>query len=273
MRVAAIIEARMGSKRLPGKVLKTVHGSGQGDGMPLLAVMVERVWNSQLIDTVVVATPDTPDNVGIWSTLNGCPDFIKLSSGPEDDVLSRVLKAAQDTKTDVIVELTADCPIIDPQIVDMCAGYFVADWDVRQANNETWDFVGNVQPRTWPRGMDVRVFSTKTLERVNEEVKGSERESYWREHVSPWIYDRPKTPYRLLNLSAPPECTYPDLNLSVDVMDDYLRVKGVIEALHAGNPLFGCRDALEWLAGQAGSQIDLNRPSRPAAWLADVVNA
>ena len=266
MRVAAIIEARMGSRRLPGKVMKTIKD------VPMLVYMLERVWASQMIDTVVVATPDTPDNAGIWAALQDLPDGFKVVSGPEDDVLARVLKAAKATQTDVIVELTGDCPLIDPFCIDQCAGYFVADYDARTGSNAQYDFVGNAQPRTYPRGMDVRVFSTQMLERVNEEVKGDTREAYWREHVSPWMYDRDGSTYRCLNIPADPQTTYPDLNLSVDTIEDFNRIKGVIEALKPGNPMFSCHDAIEYLSALPGYEnIDANRPSVQAPWIKDLV--
>lgn len=254
----------MGSTRLPGKTMKQV-----GD-MPMLAHMIERVWAAQCIDTVVVATPDTQENAPIWALMQGTPGFMKVVSGPEDDVLSRVLKAAKETKTDVIVEVTGDCPVIDPACIDVVAGYYIAQWNER-AKTGAVDFVSNVKPRTYPRGMDTRVFSTRTLERVNEEVKGTEREAYWREHVSPWMYDRPESPYSQLNLVAEPRCTYPDLNLSVDTEEDYLLIKGMIETLRPGNPMFTCRDAIEYVAGLPGRNLDLNRPSEDAEWLKDLI--
>lgn len=264
MRVAAIIEARMGSTRLPGKVMKSVAE------MPMLAYMIERTWAAQCIDTVVVATPDTKDNAPIWALMQGVPGFMKCVSGPTDDVMSRVLKAAKETHTDVIVELTGDCPVIDPWCIDICAGYYLAQWNARAGTGDC-DFVSNSKPRTWPRGMDVRVFSTKTLERINNEVRGHSRESYWREHVSPWIYERVESPYTQINLCADPQCTYPDLNLSVDTEDDYRLVKGLIEALRPGNPAFTCRDAIEYVANVPGMNLDLNRPAEDAEWMKDLV--
>lgn len=267
MRVAAIIEARMGSKRLPGKVLKEANDA------PLLAHMIERVWAADMVDHIIVATPATADNAPIWTFLRDSPPFISLSSGSEDDVLSRVLKAAHEKRVDVIVELTGDCPIIDPAIINLCAAYYLADWNVHTQTG-AWDFVGNTRPHTWPRGMDVRVFSTETLEKVNAEVTGDIREAYWREHVSPWMYERVDTPYRCLNLSAEPDCTYPDLNLSVDTKEDYARVKSIIEHLKPGNPMFTISDAIQYLAPLPGYEmLNANRPTQEAVWMRDVVSA
>lgn len=235
MRVSAIIEARMTSTRLPGKVMMTVGGT------PLLQYQLQRLSSCDLIDTMIVATPTGEANAPIWDFCDRMN--VRCIRGPEDDVLSRVLQAAVETHTDVIVECTADCPIIDPEIVDLCAGYFISG---------DWHFVGNDHPHTWPRGMDCRVFRTATLSQVNDMVKGDEREAYWREHVSPFIYDRDDTPYRCLNLTAPDDCTQPSLNLSVDTREDFRRVENVIAALHAGNPLFTVKDAIQYLATLPG---------------------
>lgn len=236
--MSAIVEARMGSKRLPGKVMMTVGGN------PLLQYQLQRLSSCDLIDTMVVATPTGDENAPIWDFCDQMK--VRCIRGPEDDVMSRVLQAALETKTDVICETTADCPLIDPEIVDLCLGYFICG---------DWHFVGNDHPHTWPKGMDCRVFKTSTLAQVNELVKGDEREAYWREHVSPFIYDREDTPYKCLNLTAPDDCTYPQLNLSVDTREDFRRVAHVIEALHTGNALFGVRDALQYLATLPGYEM------------------
>ena len=251
MRVSAIIEARMGSARLPGKVMKTI------DGWPMLAIMIQRVMSCQLIDTVILATPEGNDNEPLWEFVEKAPP-VKLVKGPENDVLSRVLKAAKDTKTDVIVELTGDCPLIDPWVIDLCAGYFICG---------EWDFVGNVKPRSWPRGMDVRVFRTETLEKVDREVTGDLRESYWREHVSPWLYERQG--YNCKNIAAPQGETVPDLNLSVDTPEDFRRVKDIVESLRPGNQMFMTHDILTYLARLPGYEM-LSGPAKVekvAAWL------
>lgn len=251
MRVSAIIEARMTSTRLPGKVMMTAGGNA------LLQYQLQRLSACDLIDTLIVATPSSEANTTIWDFCQRMN--VKCIRGPEDDVLSRVLQAAIETRTDVIVECTADCPIIDPEIVDLCAGYFIAG---------DWHFVGNDHPHTWPRGMDCRVFRTSTLAQVNELVKGDEREVYWREHVSPFIYDRDDTPYKCLNLTAPDDCTYPDLNLSVDTREDLRRVTHVIEALHPINPLFTVKDALQYLATLPGyEQLTQSNLYKEPHWL------
>lgn len=251
MRVSAIIEARMGSKRLPGKVLMDM------DGWPSIAIMIQRVMMAELVDTVILATPDTPDNQPLWDFAEKAPPVI-LTKGPEDDVLARVLRAAESTKTDVIVELTADCPIVDPRIIDLCTGYFICG---------DYDYVGNTAPHSWPVGMDVRVFRTETLRKVHEAVRGDSRESYWREHVSPYIYESGK--FKCRNMTAPEGEAFPTLNLSVDTREDYRRVRDIVETLRKGNPSFSIKDIVTYLAALPGYE-QLAGPlmeEKPASWL------
>lgn len=251
MRVSAIIEARMGSSRLPGKVLMDM------DGWPAIAIMIQRVMMAELIDTVILATPDTNGNEPLWEFAEKAPPVI-LTKGPEDDVLARVLDAAESTKTDVIVELTGDCPIIDPRLIDLCTGYFLCG---------DYDYVGNTAPLSWPRGMDVRVFKTDALRRIHEAVKGDAREVYWREHVSPYLYETGQ--FKTRNMQAPEGEAFPTLNLSVDTREDYRRVRDIVETLRKGNPAFSIKDIVTYLASLPGYE-QLAGPlmeEKPASWL------
>lgn len=241
----------MGSSRLPGKVLMDM------DGWPSLAIMIQRVMMADLIDTVVLAVPNTPGNEPLWEFADKAAPVIMVK-GPEDDVLKRVLMAAESTKTDVIVELTADCPIIDPRLIDLCASYFICG---------DYDYVGNTHPLSWPRGMDVRVFSTDTLRRVDKMVKGDAREAYWREHVSPYIYESGQ--FKCRNMQAPEGETFPWLNLSVDTREDYRRVRDIVETIRKGNPAFSLKDIVTYLAALPGYE-QLAGPlmeEKPASWL------
>ena len=240
----------MGSSRLPGKVMKDI------DGWPMLAIMIQRAMAAQLVDTVIVAAPDTENNRPIWEFVDKAPP-VKLIKGPEDDVLSRVLKAAEETHTDVIIELTGDCPLIDPAIIDLVTGYFICGG---------YDFVGNTSPFSWPRGFDVRVFKTSTLRAVHEAVKGDPREAYWRENVSPYIYESGK--FNCRNMQAP-EGQRADLNLSVDTPEDFRRVKDIVETLRPGNPVFSAHDVLDYLSRLPGYE-QLAGPmleDKTASWL------
>ena len=122
----------------------------------MLEKLVERLRLCQLIDTIIVATPDNESQKPIWDWAATVPDVI-ISKGSEEDVLSRVLSAAKATKTDVIAEVTGDEPLIDPYLVDLVTGYVICE-------HEVCTNVGPDEEHSWPRGMDVRAFKTKVLE-------------------------------------------------------------------------------------------------------------
>ena len=207
MKTSVIIQARMTSTRLPGKVLKTVLGR------PLLELMIERLRRMTTIDEIIVATTirETDDPVETLAKENGVGCF----RGSEEDVLERVLQAAWSHHVDVIVETTGDCPLIDPVECDKVVARF------RQGD---CDYASNILDRTYPRGMDTQVFSTNTLEDVARRTK----DPVDHEHVSFFIYQHPEL-YRLANVLAPEDCRRPDLRLTVDTEEDFLLVQKVFE--------------------------------------------
>lgn len=164
--IVAIIQARMGSTRLPGKVLKDV------DGVPLLKYQVERVKKSYLIDQLVIATStlDQDDSVVELCERNG----IEVFRGSEDDVLTRYFECGRQYQADIVVRLTGDCPLSDPKIIDDAIAVF---------QGQEVDYLGNTVPvetSTFPDGSDVEVFSMKALGRAHRECK----DPYDREHVT-----------------------------------------------------------------------------------------
>lgn len=225
MRIICFVEARFKSTRLPGKVLKSILGR------PMLELMIERLKRARTIDGIVVATTDQPadDAIEALSGRLGVGCF----RGSEDDVLSRVLGAAQAFGADVIVETTGDCPLHDPAIVDKV----VADFRVGGA-----DFVSNTLEYTTPRGTDVRVFTAGALEEINE----CSSDPADHEHVSLHFWEHPER-YRLRNVrtALPPEIA--ELRLTVDTPEDFDLVRGVYEELYPVNPEFGLWDIVELL--------------------------
>lgn len=241
----ATIEARMSSTRLPGKVLLPAAGKS------LLEHLIERLRRAKGLDQIVVATTDNDIDGPIVQLARRLK--VGCFRGSEDDVLSRVLGAAQALRADVIVEITGDCPLIDPAIVEFCIKrYFEAGVD----------YVSNVLEPSYPIGMNTQVFATDTL----KEVDRLTHDPSDREHVSLYIYSHPAK-YKLLNLSAPPQHTRPKVRLTLDTAEDYRVIKAIFEALYPLKRGFGLNDILAFLdahpeiaAINAGVQ---QKPARP----------
>jgi len=200
-KIAAIVQARQGSSRLPGKATIDICGK------PALQRVVERLRQAKTLDDVIVAT-----------TINEADDaIVKLCEhlkcnyyrGDEEDVLERVWETTRMYEVDVIVEITADCPLIDYNHVNHLVKLFCEG---------EYDHVSNVIERTFPRGYDIRVFSREALERTNAEVDNP----IDRQHVSTWQYLNPrgKQNYRCLNWPAPPGQNRPDIEVTLDTPED-----------------------------------------------------
>jgi spore coat polysaccharide biosynthesis protein SpsF len=208
----------MTSSRLPGKVLVDL-----GDA-PTLGVMVERLRLVPELDAIVVATTVKAADDPVADFARGAG--VGLWRGSEEDVLDRVLGAAVHHDADVIVELTGDCPLIDPAIVSRV---------IRAHGEGDADYVSNVLERTYPIGMDTQVFATGVL----ADAAGRTTDPVEREHVSLFIYRHPEM-YRLANVAAPASETRPALRLTLDCPEDLEVIRGVHGALHrngAGYPL------------------------------------
>ncbi|HZU86470.1 MAG TPA: glycosyltransferase family protein [Anaerolineaceae bacterium] len=222
--VVAIIQARMSSSRLPGKVLRDIGGQS------MLERMITRVQRSQRINRIVIATTIDPSDAPIAELCQskGWPFF----RGNLYDVLDRYYQAALEFKASTIVRLTADCPLIDPTIIDLTLEQFF------QAGV---DFAANRLPppwhRTYPIGMDTEVCSFGALERAWREAQAP----YEREHVLPYLYDEPGR-FRTLLVNTEPD--YGHLRWTVDTTQD-LEVIQRVYALFEGRDDFTYAELLE----------------------------
>jgi spore coat polysaccharide biosynthesis protein SpsF len=225
MKIVATIEARMTSSRLPGKVLLNAGGK------PMLEHLIKRLLNVPSIDEIVLATTVNQVDDGLESFANKMG--ISSYRGSEDDVMSRVISAAELARADVIVEITGDCPIIDPQIVEQIIRIFSAN----QA-----DYVSNAHIRSYPDGMDTQVFSLDALKRSAAMTK----DLLDHEHVTLHIRNHPEI-FSQLHILAPPELHWPDLGLTLDEPADYELLKKIIEYFEPINSQFTCLDIVRLL--------------------------
>ena len=169
---------------------------------------------------------------------------VRVFRGSEDDVMSRVLSAAEAAKADVIVEITGDCPIIDPDLVEQTIQMFL----MHQAA-----YVSNCHIRSYPDGMDTQVFSVETLQKSASMTTSA----LDREHVSLHMRTHPEI-FSQVHLVAPPSLHWPELGLTLDEDADYRLLTRIIEALGPGNPVFACGDVLRLLRSKP-DWLEINR--------------
>lgn len=221
MKIVAVIQARMGSSRLPGKVLMDVVGES------MLARVICRTQRTECLDEVIVATTDRPEDNEI---IKHCDLLgIRTFRGSEYNVLDRYYKAAQQTDADIIIRITADCPLIDPDVVGTVLHKFL---------RERPDYASNTRIRTFPRGLDCEVFTAQALERTWQEAKAE----YEQEHVTPYIYGHPEL-FDILSVDSGLESSYGSYRWTVDEADDLKFVRLVYEHFE-GSDEFTWRDVV-----------------------------
>ncbi|CAK0769531.1 spore coat polysaccharide biosynthesis protein SpsF [Gammaproteobacteria bacterium] len=220
-RTVAIIQARLSSSRLPGKVLMDLGGD------TLLSRVVRRTARARTLDQSVVATTTDPRDDAI---ITECARLgVLCLRGAEADVLDRYRDAATATDAQVVVRITADCPLIDPGLIDQVVDAFF--------HTHGADYASNTQFRTWPRGLDVEVFSRAALERAWVEAQ----EPWQRVHVTPYLYQHPEL-FRMHAVVAENK-DHSDLRWTVDTPEDFALVQTLYR--HLGNrDDFGWQEAL-----------------------------
>ena len=230
MKVVAIIQARMGSSRLPGKVLSDLAGE------PMLARVVHRVRRARLVDEVVVATTDEPQDSAIleFCAEHGWPCY----AGSEHDVLDRYYQAATERNADIVVRVTSDCPLIDPQVIDEVVRRF--------REHRYVDYVScTLAPRTFPRGLDTEVFSYDALAEAWQQTT----DPTYREHVTPYFYNNPDL-FELDGVYS--YANHAQFRWTVDTPEDMQLAEKIFQ--HFGHDRFGwqeaaaaCTEHPEWL--------------------------
>lgn len=213
-KVVAVVQARMGSTRLPGKVLKKINGE------PMIKYTLDSLKRSKYIDEVVLATSDLKKDKPLAEFANEYN--FNLFRGSEEDVLARYYHAAKEYNADVVVRITGDCPLIDYQITDNVIKLYLD-------NKNEVDFVANNIKRTFPRGVDTSVISSETLKIAykNAELKAE------REHVVLYIKKTHEEDFNLLNYKAKGKYNRPDIRITVDEKEDLELVREIISRIES----------------------------------------
>jgi spore coat polysaccharide biosynthesis protein SpsF len=229
MRVIAVVQARMGSSRLPGKVLRPVAGA------PMLQRMLERVVASAtLADVVVATTTDAGDEpIRLLCRRLG----IRCHSGHPTDLLERHVRAVQGLGADVVAKIPSDCPLIDPRIIDRVVRFY-------RQNAGHYDFVSNLHPATYPDGSDVELVSLPLLALAAREAL----RPHEREHTTPFFWDQPER-FRIGNVRWETGHDYSmSHRLTVDYAEDLELVDALYTALHRpGQAPFSLGEIVELL--------------------------
>jgi spore coat polysaccharide biosynthesis protein SpsF len=222
MRTVAIIQARMTSTRLPGKILADLAGC------PLLERVVGRAKRAKLLQLVAIATTDRPTDDAVAALCDKIG--VACFRGSEDDVLDRYYQAAKTFAAETVVRLTADCPLLDPDVIDRAVRCFQAG---------DFDYLSNGVERTYPDGLDTEVFRFTALERAWREARLKSE----REHVTPYLYKHPEL-FRLG--SEKNDRDFSALRWTVDEPEDLEFVRAVYG--HFGpERTFGMADVLKLL--------------------------
>jgi len=207
LKVVAIVQARMGSTRLPGKVLLDLAGKS------ILGRVVERLGRAHAIHEVLIATTDSPRDELIVEECRRLE--VPVSRGQEEDVLDRYYQAAKSIAADVVVRVTSDCPVIDPEVTDRT---------VREFLEARPDYAANTLQRTYPRGLDTEVMTADALARAWEEA----HQPYERIHVTPYLYEHPEK-FRLLSVTG--EKDWSRHRWTVDTPEDLQLIRAIYDRL------------------------------------------
>jgi spore coat polysaccharide biosynthesis protein SpsF len=223
-KVVAITQARIGSTRLPSKVMKNICGK------PILWHVWNRLLHAKEIDQIVIATTTLPEDDLIQSF---CKETgIAFYRGSSDDVLSRYYETAKMHNAEIIIRITSDCPLIDPHVVDQIISAF---------KNENIDYMSNGMVRTFPRGLDTEVFTFNSLEMCyNQAIQ-----QYEREHVTPYIYQNPEI-FSTKNFLNSEDLSY--YRWTVDTPEDFKLIQEIYNSLYEQKEIFLLEDILKLFA-------------------------
>jgi len=224
MKLGAVIEARMNSTRLPGKVLLKINGKA------VIHLMVNRLRKINKIHKIVVATTINKKDDELCNYLQ--KHKIEYFRGSENDVLGRVFETAKFYKFKNIFHATGDCPLIDPEISSQMINTFL---------NNKFTVLFNSNIPSYPIGMDASVFSFKSLKLANKLAK----KEYYREHST--LFFRKKSYFKKCNLFAPQNLNYPKLRLILDEKEDFKLISKIFKKFKKTEQTFSCLDIISYL--------------------------
>lgn len=208
MSINCIIQARLGSSRLPGKVLREIKGKS------VLLHCLEQISYSTLIDDIIVATTTNPnDNLLVEKVKSYGYEVFR---GNEEDLLDRYYQAARAFNTKIIVRVTSDCPLVDPEVIDKT---------IKAFQNSNCDYCCNAIPPTYPDGYDTEVFTFETLEKAWREASLISE----REHVSPYIWKN-KDKFKFVNLENDVDLSH--IRITVDQKEDFMLIEKIINKIN-----------------------------------------
>jgi len=223
--VVIIVQARMASTRLPGKVMLPVLGKS------ILAMMIERLQMIQHKAVFVIATSVNPEDDIIEREAHALN--IPCYRGDQNNLLDRHYQAALLYNADVVLKIPSDCPLIDPRIIDQTLTYFFE-------HTVTHDYVSNLHPATWPDGNDVEIMTMACLKQAWENAE----KNLELEHTTPYIWENPQL-FSIGNVNWETGLDYSmSHRFTIDYQEDYLFIKRVFEELYPANKSFSCTDIL-----------------------------
>jgi len=218
----AIIQARLGSTRLPGKIFKTLAGK------PMLWHVVDRLSHSKIIDKIIVATTTLPEDDPVEQFC--LSNKISIYRGSSNDVLSRYYETAKIYNAGIVIRVTSDCPVIDPNIIDAMLAQFIYDNSI--------DCMSNCIQRTFPRGLDTEIFTFSALKKTYTEAKLN----YEHEHVTPYIYNNPD---KFIIKNYANETDLSSYRWTVDTFEDFRLIEEIYKNLYQKDKIFLFKDILQ----------------------------
>ncbi len=228
-RVVAIVQARMGSSRLPGKVLMPFAGRS------VLGSVIGRLQAIRALDAIVIATTTHARDAAIAT--EAARWGAAVARGSEDDVLDRYRHAARENRADIVVRVTSDCPLIDPGV----SGRIIETFLERRSGDRRLDYLSNTIARSFPRGFDTEVFEADALERAwREGTSPAERE-----HVTPYLYRHPELFRQAQYVGARDHSRY---RLTVDTDEDYRALLAVVAGMKLDRRVADAEEVIVFLA-------------------------